>query len=97
VALTPPQEDDKIKAKRAKLEAWKREREAKKALDEAKAKAMALAGKAAPGEFCLFSSNRHGFIALDLMLMPISSCNKNRPTQPFCSRWFGPERSSTQA
>jgi ATP-dependent RNA helicase DDX46/PRP5 len=40
-----------MKAKRAKLEAWKKEREAKKALDEAKAKAMALAGKVAPGEF----------------------------------------------
>jgi len=39
-----------MKAKRAKLEAWKKEREAKKALDEAKAKAMALAGKSAPGE-----------------------------------------------
>lgn len=97
VTLTPPHEDDKIKAKRAKLEAWKREREAKKALDEAKAKAMALAGKAAPGELCLLFPNRHGLIALDLMLMSISSCNKNWPTQPFCSRWFGPERSSTQA
>ncbi|GLB33678.1 putative helicase superfamily c-terminal domain [Lyophyllum shimeji] len=37
-----------MKAKRAKLEAWKKEREAKKALDEAKAKAMALAGKSVP-------------------------------------------------
>ncbi|KAM6495754.1 P-loop containing nucleoside triphosphate hydrolase protein [Amanita muscaria] len=46
-AATPPPEDEKIKAKRAKLEAWKKEREAKKALDEAKAKAMALAGKSA--------------------------------------------------
>ncbi|KAH0840058.1 P-loop containing nucleoside triphosphate hydrolase protein [Lanmaoa asiatica] len=48
--LTPPPapEDEKLKAKRAKLEAWKKEREAKKALDEAKAKAMALAGKSAP-------------------------------------------------
>ena len=40
-----------MKAKRAKLEAWKKERDAKKALDEAKAKAMALAGKSAAGEF----------------------------------------------
>ena len=31
-------------------EAWKKERDAKKALDEAKAKAMALAGKSAAGE-----------------------------------------------
>jgi ATP-dependent RNA helicase DDX46/PRP5 len=42
---TPPVEDEKLKSKRAKLEAWKKEREAKKALDEATAKAMALAGK----------------------------------------------------
>jgi ATP-dependent RNA helicase DDX46/PRP5 len=34
-----------MRAKRERLEAWKKEREAKKALDEAKAKAMALAGK----------------------------------------------------
>ncbi|KAG6840460.1 hypothetical protein C0991_006596 [Blastosporella zonata] len=45
---TPPPEDEKLKAKRAKLEAWKKEREAKKALDEAKVKAMALAGKSVP-------------------------------------------------
>ncbi|KAF9821406.1 hypothetical protein IEO21_00652 [Rhodonia placenta] len=45
---TPPVEDEKLKSKRAKLEAWKKEREAKKALDEAKAKAMALAGKSVP-------------------------------------------------
>lgn len=49
---TPPVEDEKLKAKKAKLEAWKKEREAKKALGEAKAKAMALAGKSAPG-MCL--------------------------------------------
>ncbi|EEB96476.1 hypothetical protein MPER_04385, partial [Moniliophthora perniciosa FA553] len=36
------------KARRAKYEAWKKGREAKKALGEAKAKAMALAGKSAP-------------------------------------------------
>ncbi|KAG0709505.1 P-loop containing nucleoside triphosphate hydrolase protein [Suillus ampliporus] len=41
-------QDEKLKAKRAKLEAWKKDREAKKALDEAKVKAMALAGKSAP-------------------------------------------------
>ncbi|KAJ7095258.1 P-loop containing nucleoside triphosphate hydrolase protein [Mycena belliarum] len=44
---TPPPEDDKIRARKEKLEAWKKEREAKKALDEAKAKALALAGKSA--------------------------------------------------
>ncbi|KAJ3851447.1 P-loop containing nucleoside triphosphate hydrolase protein [Lentinula lateritia] len=42
------QEDDALKAKRARLEAWKKQREAQKALGEAKAKAMALAGKSAP-------------------------------------------------
>lgn len=57
VATPPVPEDPKIKAKRERLEAWKKEREAKKALDEAKAKAMALAGKSAPpgGEFCVTS------------------------------------------
>ncbi|KZV69850.1 P-loop containing nucleoside triphosphate hydrolase protein [Peniophora sp. CONT] len=47
---TTPVEDEKLKAKRAKLEAWKKEREAQKALDAAKAQAsaMALAGKAPP-------------------------------------------------
>ncbi|KAJ7086764.1 P-loop containing nucleoside triphosphate hydrolase protein [Mycena epipterygia] len=45
---TPPPEDEKIRARKEKLEAWKKEREAKKALDEAKAKALALAGKSAP-------------------------------------------------
>ncbi|KAI5119905.1 hypothetical protein M0805_003709 [Coniferiporia weirii] len=45
---TPPVEDEKMRAKRERLEAWKKEREAKKALVEAKAKAMALAGKTAP-------------------------------------------------
>ncbi|KAJ6599192.1 P-loop containing nucleoside triphosphate hydrolase protein [Mycena vulgaris] len=44
---TPPPEDEKIRARKEKLEAWKKEREAKKALDEAKAKALALAGKSA--------------------------------------------------
>ncbi|GBE79779.1 Pre-mRNA-processing ATP-dependent RNA helicase PRP5 [Sparassis crispa] len=46
-AETPPIEDEKVKSRKVKLEAWKKEREAKKALDEAKAKAMALAGKSA--------------------------------------------------
>ena len=55
---TPTAEDEKLRAKKERLEAWKKEREAKKALDEAKAKAMALAGKSAPGKllcskFCM--------------------------------------------
>lgn len=67
---TPPSvEDPKIVARRERLEAWKKEREAKKALDEAKAKAMALAGKSIPvsGEFILFYHVYHGFIPLDLL------------------------------
>ena len=62
---TPPPEDEKLKAKRAKLEAWKKERDAKKALDEAKAKAMALAGKSVPGEFYIPLHTRHDFTPLD--------------------------------
>ena len=60
-----PPEDEKLKAKRAKLEAWKKEREAKKALDEAKAKAMALAGKSVPSEFYIHLHTRHDFTPLD--------------------------------
>lgn len=45
-----------MKARREKIDAWKKEREAKKALDEAKAKAMALAGKTAPGTYPIFLS-----------------------------------------
>jgi ATP-dependent RNA helicase DDX46/PRP5 len=41
---TPPVEDEKMRAKRERLEAWKRDR-GKKSLGDAKAKAMALAGK----------------------------------------------------
>jgi ATP-dependent RNA helicase DDX46/PRP5 len=53
---TPPVEDEKIKATRARIEAWKKDRDAKKALVEAKAKAMALAGKSAPGELYIRTS-----------------------------------------
>lgn len=51
---TPRTAEEQAQAdKQARLAAWKKEREAKKALDGAKAKAMALAGKVAPqpGEF----------------------------------------------
>lgn len=49
-AGTPaPVEDEKQRLKRERLEAWKKEREAKKALDEAKAKALALASKSGAG------------------------------------------------
>ena len=51
-------EEEAMAIKQARLAAWKREREAKKALDGAKAKAMALAGKtAAPSKpLCLHMS-----------------------------------------
>jgi ATP-dependent RNA helicase DDX46/PRP5 len=59
--LAPSLPEDEKARKKAKLEAWKKEREAKKALDEAKAKAMALAGKSAPGEsimsLCILSTS----------------------------------------
>lgn len=44
-ANAAPVEDEKKRAARERLETWKREREAKKSLGDAKAKAMALAGK----------------------------------------------------
>ena len=56
-SATPPVEDEKLRAKKAKLDAWKKEREAKKALGEAKAKAMALAGKTAPGMYPPYNLN----------------------------------------
>lgn len=43
-----------MKAKKAKLAAWQKKTREKKALDEAKAKAMALAGKSAPGTLLQF-------------------------------------------
>ncbi|KAG9011133.1 pre-mRNA processing RNA-helicase [Tulasnella sp. 427] len=43
VSTPAPVEDEKMRMKRERLEAWKKEREAKKALEEAKAKALALA------------------------------------------------------
>ncbi|KAK7049634.1 pre-mRNA processing RNA-helicase [Paramarasmius palmivorus] len=45
---TPPPEDEATKARRAKYEQWKKDQKAQKALGEAKAKAMALAGKSVP-------------------------------------------------
>ena len=49
-AEAAPVEDEKVRKRREKLEAWKKDNAAKKALDEAKAKAMALAGKTGSGE-----------------------------------------------
>ena len=76
-----PPEDEKLKTKRAKLEAWKKERDAKKSIDEAKVKAMALACKfAVPGEFYIHLHTRHDFTPLD----PLHStgfffCYRQRP------------------
>jgi hypothetical protein len=87
---TPPPENEKLKSKRAKLEAWKREREAKKALDEAKAKAMALAGKSVPGEFCIHWHTRHDFTPLDpLHSAGLCFCywKARRSTEPVCPWW----------
>ena len=53
-AATPPVEDEKQRLKRERLEAWKKQREAAKALDEAKAKALALAGKSGAAGACDF-------------------------------------------
>ncbi len=53
-------EEEERKKKKERLEAWKREREAKKALNDAKAKAMALAGKTAPLQpSCEFFHHSH--------------------------------------
>lgn len=73
-SATPPVEDEKLKAKKAKLEAWKKEREAKKALGEAKAKAMALAGKTAPGMYLsrpvsICTISQHLIFLLQTMLL----------------------------
>ncbi|THH12221.1 hypothetical protein EW145_g146 [Phellinidium pouzarii] len=79
-STTPPVEDEKQRAKRERLEAWKKEREAKKALDEAKAKAMALAGKTAQPTTTSGTSsvptaplNRAAFGGLGLKKLPLKS------------------------
>jgi hypothetical protein len=61
--------EEEAKAKKqALLAAWKRDREAKKALDGAKAKAMALAGKAGPQGKQLLSS------CVDKISHPLDLC-----------------------
>ena len=94
---TPPAEDEKLKAKKAKLEAWKKEREAKKALGEAKAKAMALAGKTAPGMYvyqlmtiCMISQHL-------IFSCRQCCCDKEWPAKPFSFRWPGSQRLAHQA
>ena len=93
---TPPVEDEKLKAKKAKLEAWKKEREAKKALGEAKAKAMALAGKTAPGThisrpitICMISQHL-------IFYRRQCCCNKERPAEPLSLWWLGSQRLTHQ-
>ena len=82
-------EDEKLRAKRERLEAWKKEREAKKALDEAKAKAMALAGKSATREclsyfmFCvLIFEISHHLIACLRVRCGVRPCPIDPPAQP---------------
>lgn len=57
-----PVEDEKIRAKRERLEAWKREREAKKNLETSKAKAMAMA--AAKGSTCESDFSLKGLLGM---------------------------------
>jgi ATP-dependent RNA helicase DDX46/PRP5 len=54
-AASPAPEDDKIKARKAKLEAWKKA-QAKTTVDDAKARSMALAGKSFTSGTSLLSS-----------------------------------------
>jgi hypothetical protein len=77
-ANADPELDEKMRAKRERLEAWKRDRDAKKALSEAKAKALALAaGKGAPaGEPSLFYFEP--LIPNHLILPSISGHNSNK-------------------
>jgi ATP-dependent RNA helicase DDX46/PRP5 len=68
-----------MKAKRAKLEAWKKKERERKALDEAKAKAMALAGKSAPGTLLEII---HNFTSLDpFEAQSTSSTTSKQPGQ----------------
>ena len=77
---TPPPDDEKMKAKRAKLAVWKKKKHEKKALDEAKAKAMALAGKSAPGTLHIISNINHDFTSLGPFTAPSGS--SITPKQP---------------
>ncbi|GJJ07301.1 hypothetical protein Clacol_001502 [Clathrus columnatus] len=71
---TPAVEDPKLKARREKLAAWKKDKKTKNALDEAKAKAMALAGKSAPVTSTpSVTLNRAALSSLGLRGLPIKT------------------------
>ena len=70
-----------MKAKRAKLAAWKKKGREKKALDEAKAKAMALAGKSVPGTLHIIS-DISTMISHHLVPFTASSVSSITPKQP---------------
>lgn len=88
------EEEEKLKAKRARLEAWKKEQGAKKALNEAKAKAAALAsGRPAPAasEFNAFDHEQADFTPLDHFTYRYdcgscnAACEAYRPAQSDCT------------
>jgi ATP-dependent RNA helicase DDX46/PRP5 len=63
-------EEEERRKKKERLEAWKREREAKKALNDAKAKAMALAGKTAPPQpSCEYLHHSDPFLPFFFLLL----------------------------
>jgi hypothetical protein len=101
-------DEEKKKAKLARLEAWKKEQGAKKALSEAKAKAAALAaGKSASGEYichplCLLLQISHHLIAF-YRYRHYSTCNTsispsqaNCPTQSGSSDWTRSKRATNK-
>ncbi|KIY73731.1 P-loop containing nucleoside triphosphate hydrolase protein [Cylindrobasidium torrendii FP15055 ss-10] len=83
---TPQPEDDKKKARLDKLAAWRKTRDAAKALDTAKAKAFALAGRAPPPAAASDSSakpiQRGALAGLGLKGLPIKNelVKKNKAT-----------------
>lgn len=81
-SASPAPEDDKIKARRAKLAAWKQQQKGdKKALDDAKARVMLLAGKAPlpPGEyFHVAPLAMLDFIYLGLFYSRWQTCRRTR-------------------
>lgn len=85
IAPTLP-EDEKAR-KKAKLEQWKKDQAAKKALDGAKAKAIALAGKSAPGEYYILSPVRDFMISHHLDLCLYSSYGLHDKWHTFKTYW----------
>lgn len=101
------EEDEKLKAKRARLEAWKREQGAKKALSEAKAKAAALAS----GKSASTTSEYHSRLIISLLADftpldrlhcryhysgPIAPCQTGCSTESYSVKWTWSERPSSK-